>query len=75
MARIQHIATGCDHLSFLLGLLIATASLRSLVKVITSFTVAHSITLALATFNLVVLPSRFTESMIALSIPTVAVEI
>ncbi len=71
---IQHIATGYDHLAFLLGLLIATASLRSLVKVITSFTVAHSITLALATFNLVVLPSRFTESMIALSILYVAVE-
>src|SRR5512143_1323906 len=64
---IQHIATGYDHLAFLLGLLIATASLRSLVKVITSFTVAHSITLALATFNVVVLPSRFTESMIAAS--------
>ena len=71
---IQHIATGYDHLSFLLGLLIATASLRSLVKTITSFTVAHSITLALATFNVVVLPSRFTESMIALSILYVAVE-
>jgi len=71
---IQHIATGYDHLSFLLGLLIATASLRSLVKVITSFTVAHSMTLALATFNVVVLPSRFTESMIALSILYVAVE-
>jgi len=71
---IQHIATGYDHLAFLLGLLIATASLRSLVKVITSFTVAHSITLALATFNVVVLPSRFTESMIALSILYVAVE-
>ncbi len=71
---IQHIATGYDHLSFLLGLLIATASLGSLVKTITSFTVAHSITLALATFNVVVLPSRFTESMIALSILYVAVE-
>src|SRR5579872_391179 len=71
---IQHIATGYDHLAFLLGLLIATASLRSLIKTITSFTVAHSITLALATFNLVVLPSRFTESMIALSILYVAVE-
>src|ERR1700704_3246625 len=71
---MQHIATGYDHLSFLLGLLIATASLRSLVKVITSFTVAHSITLALATFNVVILPSRFTESMIAASILYVAVE-
>jgi hydrogenase/urease accessory protein HupE len=71
---VQHIATGYDHLSFLLGLLIATASLRSLVKVVTSFTVAHSMTLALATFSVVVLPSRFTESMIALSIIYVAVE-
>jgi hypothetical protein len=50
---IEHIATGYDHLSFLLGLLIATSSLRSLVKVVTSFTVAHSITLALATFDIV----------------------
>ena len=71
---IQHIATGYDHLSFLLGLLIATASLGSLVKTITSFTLAHSITLALATFDIVILPSRFTESMIALSIIYVAVE-
>jgi hydrogenase/urease accessory protein HupE len=71
---IQHIATGYDHLAVLLGLLIATGSLRSLIKTITSFTVAHSITLALATFNVVVLPSRFTESMIALSILYVAVE-
>ena len=71
---MQHIATGYDHLAFLLGLLIATASLRSLVKTITSFTLAHSITLALATFDVVILPSRFTESMIALSIVYVAVE-
>lgn len=71
---IQHIATGYDHLSFLVGLLVATASLKSLVKTITSFTVAHSVTLALATFSIVVLPSRFTESAIALSIIYVAVE-
>lgn len=71
---IQHIAIGYDHLAFLLGLLVATASLRSLIKVITSFTLAHSITLALATFDIVVLPTRFTESMIALSIVYVAAE-
>jgi hydrogenase/urease accessory protein HupE len=71
---MQHIATGYDHLAFLLGLLVATASLRSLVKTITSFTIAHSITLALATFDVVILPSRFTESMIALSILYVAAE-
>ena len=71
---VEHIFTGYDHLAFLLGLLVATATLGSLVKVITSFTVAHSITLALATFNIVVLPTRFTESVIALSILYVAAE-
>ena len=71
---IEHIFTGYDHLAFLLGLLVATATLGSLVKIITSFTIAHSITLALATFNVVILPSRLTESLIALSIGYVAAE-
>jgi hypothetical protein len=71
---VEHIFTGYDHLAFLLGLLVATATLGSLVKIITSFTIAHSITLALATFNVVVLPSRLTESLIALSIGYVAAE-
>jgi len=71
---VMHIFTGYDHLAFLVGLLIVTTSLGSLVKIITSFTVAHSITLALATFNIVVLPSRLTESVIALSIVYVALE-
>lgn len=71
---IMHIFTGYDHLAFLVSLLIVTTSLGSLVKIITSFTVAHSITLALATFNIVVLPTRLTESVIALSIVYVAVE-
>jgi hydrogenase/urease accessory protein HupE len=71
---IMHIFTGYDHLAFLVGLLIVTKGLASLVKIITSFTVAHSITLALATFNIVVLPTRLTESVIALSIVYVALE-
>ena len=71
---VEHIFTGYDHLAFLLGLLVATATLGSLVKVITSFTIAHSITLALATFSIVSLPSRLTESLIALSIAYVAAE-
>jgi hypothetical protein len=71
---VEHIFTGYDHLAFLLGLLVATATLGSLVKIITSFTIAHSITLALATFNIVILPSRLTESLIALSIGYVAAE-
>jgi HupE / UreJ protein len=71
---VEHIFTGYDHLAFLLGLLVATATLGSLVKIITSFTIAHSITLALATFNVVMLPTRLTESLIALSIGYVAAE-
>jgi hypothetical protein len=71
---IEHIFTGYDHLAFLLGLLVATASIGSLVRIVTSFTIAHSITLAAATFNLVILPSRLTESLIALSIGYVAAE-
>ena len=71
---VTHIFTGYDHLAFLVGLLIVTTSLTSLFKIITSFTIAHSITLALATFDIVVLPSRLTESVIALSIAYVAVE-
>lgn len=71
---VTHIFTGYDHLAFLVGLLIVTTSLTSLFKIITSFTIAHSITLALATFDIVVLPSRLTESVIALSIAYVALE-
>jgi hydrogenase/urease accessory protein HupE len=71
---VEHIFTGYDHLAFLLCLLVATSTLGSLVKIITSFTIAHSITLALATFNIVHLPTRLTESMIAASIAYVAAE-
>ncbi len=71
---VEHIFTGYDHLAFLLCLLVATSTLGSLVRIITSFTIAHSITLALATFNIVHLPTRLTESMIAGSIVYVAVE-
>ena len=71
---IGHIFTGYDHLAFLVGLLIAATTMGSMIKVITSFTVAHSITLALATFDVIILPVRFTESLIALSIAYVAAE-
>ena len=71
---VAHIFGGYDHLAFLVCLLVATTTLGSLAKVITSFTLAHSITLALATFDLVILPTRLTESLIALSIAYVAIE-
>jgi hypothetical protein len=71
---VEHIFTGYDHLAFLVGLLITTRTLTSLLKVITSFTAAHSITLALATFGIVSVPSRLIESLIALSVAYIAVE-
>ncbi len=71
---IEHIFTGYDHLAFLAGLLLVTTSLKALLKIVTSFTFAHSITLALATFNIVSMPPRFIESLIALSIAYIAIE-
>jgi hydrogenase/urease accessory protein HupE len=71
---IGHILTGYDHLLFLLGLLVACRRLRTMVVIITCFTLAHSITLALAALGLVVIPSRIVEPLIAASIVFVGVE-
>ena len=71
---VEHILTGYDHLAFLLGLIILGGALRSLIGVVSSFTVAHSLTLILATLDLVILPTRFVEAAIALSICYVALE-
>ncbi len=71
---VEHIATGYDHVLFLLALLLIGGGLRGLVGVVSAFTVAHSITLALATLDLVALPTRLVESAIALSIAWVALE-
>lgn len=71
---IEHIFTGYDHLAFLIGLLLATTTLLSLVQVVTFFTLAHSVTLVLATLGIVALPPRLIESLIALSIAWVAIE-
>jgi len=71
---IEHILSGYDHLLFLLGLLLRGGGWFSLAKIITAFTLAHSVTLALAVLNLVVLPDRLVEAVIALSIAFVAAE-
>jgi hydrogenase/urease accessory protein HupE len=71
---IAHIWTGYDHLLFLFGLLVVCRSFRSIVAIISCFTVAHSITLALATLNIVNIPSRIVEPMIAASIFYVGIE-
>lgn len=70
---ISHILTGYDHLCFLLALLVVSR-LRPLIAIVTSFTVAHSITLLLAAFGFVSLPTRLIECAIALTIVYVAVE-
>lgn len=71
---VRHILTGYDHLLFLFGLLIMCQRGRTAALLITCFTAAHSLTLALSTFGLVNLPSRFVEAAIAASILYVGVE-
>ncbi len=65
---------GLDHILFVLGLFLLSARFRPLLWQITAFTVAHSVTLALSMFDVVSLPSRLVESLIAASIAYVAIE-
>lgn len=71
---VKHIWTGYDHLLFLFGLLIVTRDFKSSVKIITCFTLAHSITLAVATLSPMRIPSRIIEPLIAVSIVYVGLE-
>ncbi|MGJ7512059.1 HupE/UreJ family protein [Variovorax sp. GT1P44] len=72
---IEHILGGFDHLLFVFGLLLLVRNGWMLVKTVTAFTLAHSITLALATLGVVHVPGPPVEAMIALSILLLAVEI
>ncbi|BAY23505.1 hypothetical protein NIES2100_32700 [Calothrix sp. NIES-2100] len=71
---IEHIITGYDHVLFLISLLMLGGGWRYLLKVVTAFTISHSVTLSLAVLNIVTLPVRFVESAIALTIVYVAAE-
>jgi len=71
---VKHILTGYDHLLFLFGLLLVARGFFSSLGIITSFTIAHSITLAVATLQLVQIPSRIVEPLIAASIVFVGAE-
>jgi hydrogenase/urease accessory protein HupE len=71
---IEHIAFGVDHLLFVTVLMLIVRNWRKLVKAITAFTAAHSITLTAATLGWVTLPSPPVEAMIAISIVLVAAE-
>jgi hypothetical protein len=72
---VEHILGGIDHLLFVLALLLLVRGFGLLLKTITAFTVAHSITLALATFGFVNIPGAPVEAVIALSILFLASEI
>ncbi len=65
---VQHIVQGVDHLLFVLGLLLIVGDLRTLVKTISAFTLAHSLTLAAATLGFVSVPAPPLNAAIALSI-------
>jgi len=65
---IEHILLGVDHLLFVLGLLLIVRDRWMLVKTVTAFTIAHSITLAVATFGIATVPAAALNAAIALSI-------
>lgn len=72
---VEHILTGFDHLLFVLGLLLIVGPNWRIVKAVSAFTVAHSLTLALAALGFIHFPSALIESLVALSIVFVAYEL
>jgi len=71
---VEHIATGWDHLAFVLALLLLAGSLREVAGLVTGFTVAHSVTLALAVLGVVRPEPAAVEALIGFSIALVAAE-
>ena len=67
----EHVLEGVDHLAFVLALLFGVATWGGLLAAVTAFTLAHSITLALAAFNVLTLPPAIVEPGIALSVAVV----
>ncbi len=70
---IHHIFIGPDHILFIIGLMLLGGSLQQLMKIVTVFTIAHSITLGLATFRILSPPASLVEPVIALSIVFVGI--
>jgi hydrogenase/urease accessory protein HupE len=73
MQGVWHIFTGPDHILFIVGLLLLGGTLKQLLKIVTAFTLAHSVTLCLAALNILNPPARIIEPTIALSIVFVGV--
>ncbi|MDA0240713.1 MAG: HupE/UreJ family protein [Proteobacteria bacterium] len=74
IAGVQHIFIGFDHIAFLIALLLWARHTWPVVKVVTAFTVAHSITLTLAVLDVVTIPNNIAEALIAATIVYVAIE-
>lgn len=74
LAGVEHIAIGYDHIAFLVAVIVWGRRFWPLAKVVTAFTIAHSITLSLAVLDIVRLPGPLVETLIALSIVYVAAE-
>lgn len=74
ISGVEHIAIGFDHIAFLVAVIVLGRSFWPLFKVVTAFTIAHSITLTLAVLNVFAIPPEIVEPLIALSIVYVAVE-
>ena len=72
---VEHLLFGFDHILFVVGLMFLVRRPLQLVQVVTAFTAAHSITLALSTLGVVTLSQRPVEAVIALSILYLAVEL
>lgn len=72
---LEHILGGIDHLLFVLGLLLIVRGVGLLIKTVTAFTIAHSITLAMAALGFVKVPQAPVEAVIALSILFLATEL
>jgi len=71
---VEHILLGFDHVLFIVALILPGGRLISLAAMVTAFTVAHSLTLALSVLNILTLPAQIVEPVIALSIAYVALE-
>ena len=74
LSGTEHIFIGIDHIAFLIALLLWARSLIALIKIVTAFTLAHSVTLSLAALDVVTLPSALVEPAIAATIVYVAAE-
>ena len=72
---IEHILTGFDHLSFVLGLMLLVNRVGPVVRTVTAFTVSHSITLALSALHIMKIRAATIEALVAFSIIFVAVEV